>query len=332
MLDNEKMFTKENPNYKSFVIIIIIFFVFDISLIINLLIIYIRSKKYDKDLTIDLPIPDNITGIKSFTFTQNSERIIYKEGMSHLGNTSNVDYNCYTGRCQKVSPYYPDYDYYYSSLKSFYHEDDEDYTDYYDFECAKDCYINQGKYCYSCPKDYESREGKCNFEKNTYYSSSNACFANYLILKWKGYLYSSENISNSIYQYLDSAILPNENCPDYKKLCGVLDESGNKFCVPKDEDSPINRIIVSDTPPKDEYNYVHIQFNNLSLYYTNEAVETGRIIEGLYVDSDYYIQYEGGCEILEQGIIQEVLDDNGNIYKERRGKKVDLRKKLSKIL
>ena len=68
---------------------------------------------------------------------------------------------------------------------------------------------------------------------------------------------------------------------------------------------------------------MHVQFNNLSLYYTNEAVETGRIIEGLFVDSEYYIQYEGGCEILEQGIIQELLDDNGNVYRDRYGIKAN---------
>ena len=35
------------------------------------------------------------------------------------------------------------------------------------------------------------------------------------------------------------------------KLCGILDNEGyNKFCLPKNVDCPINRIIESDKPQK----------------------------------------------------------------------------------
>lgn len=50
--------------------------------------------------------------------------------------------------------------------------------------------MSQDKYCNSCSKEYIESEGLCEFENNAYTLTSKYCFAKYLILKWKGNLYS----------------------------------------------------------------------------------------------------------------------------------------------
>lgn len=170
------------------------------------------------------------------------------------------------------------------------------------------------KYCNLCPNQYLSREGKCEYSYNDNYNSEKYCFARNLILKWKGLLYSRENATTyKKYSYLKSAILLNETCPKNTKLCGFLDDYGNKLCISNSEECPINKIEISDKRPDDRYHYNYINFNNLSIYYTNEAIETGKIIEGFFVDSDYFIQYKNGCVIRDEGTIDELIKDN-NIY------------------
>ena len=99
------------------------------------------------------------------------------------------------------------------------------------------------------------------------------------------------------------------------KMCGILDELGNKLCIPKTKDCPINYIKVSNNSPDEKYNYNFSDFGNKRIYYTNEAV-SGKIIGGLYVDSDLLIQYKDEeCEILDTGSISELINDNKILYK-----------------
>ena len=167
-------------------------------------------------------------------------------------------------------------------IKIFYEEDDEEhrYINDFNYECAKECAINKGKYCSSCPSSYIDNEGKCLYVSNDpSYNIKKFCFANNLILKWKNFLYTKQNVtSTDKYTYLNSAILPNEDCPSDKQLCGTLDEYGNKLCLPKFEYCPINKVVISNTIPSDGYNYQHIILNDLSLYYTNEAKKNGTIL------------------------------------------------------
>ena len=203
-----------------------------------------------------------------------------------------------------------------NDLKTFYHEPttyDNDYRDVLDYDCSKDCGINKTKYCYSCPTKYDEKEGLCKFAAFDSYLPSKYCFANHLILKWKGHLYSLENATNENTSYINSAVLPDEECPKYKKLCGILDNYGNKLCISENEDCPINKIVVSEIEPFD-YNYNHIKINDKSIYYTNEAVNDGIIVKNLYVDSDILLQYQKGCYKIDEGTVEELIEDNKNLY------------------
>ena len=94
------------------------------------------------------------------------------------------------------------------------------------------------------------------------------------------------------------------------KMCGILDELGNKLCIPKTKDCPINYIKLSNDSLDKKYNYSFSNIGNKSLIYTNEAV-SNKIIGGLYVDSDLLIQYnEKDCEILDTGNINELINEN----------------------
>ena len=77
---------------------------------------------------------------------------------------------------------------------------------------------------------------------------------------------------------------------------------------------------ISDIRPNDGYHYRNIKFNIISIFYTNEAKETGKILEGFFVDSDFLIQYKKGCQIIDEGTIEELINDNRNIYSNYRKK------------
>ena len=133
-------------------------------------------------------------------------------------------------------------------------------------------------------------------------------------IKMERYLYSHENAKfNENTSYINSSVLPDEECPKNKKLCGILDNYGNKLCLSMTEDCPINIIVVSEIEPLD-YNYNHVKINNISIYYTNEAVNDGIIVKNLYVDSDILLQYQKGCYKIDEGTIEELVKDNENLY------------------
>ena len=351
------MFSPQNNiYYKNTIRVAFIYIIFHIVVFLLLIVTNILSFQF-KILTEIIPEDIYITGIISFDFAKDSYNIRYIPGISNLGNTSLVRVDCYRGLCQKRRGYdynnqnsYISYYNYFSSkieefttknnnnkikrkIISFYEDDDEDgeYVDYFNFNCAKECFTKQEKYCYVCPNEYDSSEGKCQFYSNDYYDSRKYCLANHLILKWKGHLYSRVNATYyQKYSYIKSAILPNESCPTNTKLCGFLDDYGNKLCISKYEDCPINKIVISDIMPYDGYHYNYIKFNNITIYYTNEANETGKIIEGFFADSDYFIQYKNGCEIVDEGTIEELIKDNRKIYPNYK-KKTGIEKSYLKI-
>ena len=336
------MLAPNDKNYKAPSILVKVFAVFDIILIILVFILTCLTGSY-KELP-ETPLNDiYIAGLKSFSFEYNSKKIPYKYGMPNLGKTSELKFNCYSGLCQKYVKRnynfkYESYASFFKSfsskinsienkdknshknknndIKTFYQEREryDPFIDILDLTCAEDCAKSQAEYCYSCPKEYFEKEGLCKFEDNAFDLKSKYCFAEYLILKWKGNLYSYENVAfNNNITYINSAILPGENCPENKKLCGILDNNGNKLCLPKDEKCPINKIVVSDSEPLD-YNYNQAKINNISIYYTNEAVNDGIIVNNLYVDSDLLLQYNEGCYKIDEGTIEELVQDNENIY------------------
>jgi hypothetical protein len=98
-------------------------------------------------------------------------------------------------------------------------------------------------------------------------------------------------------------------------LCGVLDENGHKLCLPLDKRCPINRIAVNKIP-SDGYNYTSVKIDNITLYYTNEAIKDGRIIKSIMADSTINILND--CEILDIIPLKDLMEYNRNIYSEQK--------------
>lgn len=110
------MLSPEGRNYKTLTIMAKIFSVFDIILLILAFIITFLSSSFKKFPEIP-PKDIYITGLKSFSFTNNSTKIPYKYGMQNLGKTKNLKFECYSGYCQKYVE--RNYDFKYESYSLF---------------------------------------------------------------------------------------------------------------------------------------------------------------------------------------------------------------------
>ena len=113
------------------------------------------------------------------------------------------------------------------------------------------------------------------------------------LLVWKGYQFMiSSNYSSYTYiNLLNKSVLQNEECPPNLKQCGFLDTLNHKLCLEKEEECPINILLLrnSSEPPENySYSFKKIAFNDGTyLFYTNEAIEQHIIAELLV--SDYPI-------------------------------------------
>lgn len=306
------MFVYKEKGFMIFISFIFIFLILNITLFILLLILYIINNTKLKYIKLEIPEKIYITGIKSFNFIYSSEKVPYKQTISNLGNTGKLYYDCYQGTCYKNCDYEA-----LSLLTSNQNLNLRNLSECNEtelnFDCSQDCAINHGTHCNSCYFNYLSSEGNCTYNESVEYLPGKYCYANNLILKWKGYLYNSENATEYMkYSYLNFSFLPDENCPNNLKMCGILDNEGNKLCLPEKEECPINKIELSK--PTDGYNYKETSLGDIKIYYTNEATQTGKIVEGLYADSDLKIQYKDGCEILDKGPIDSFILDNEKIY------------------
>ena len=162
--------------------------------------------------------------------------------------------------------------------------------------------------CSSCPRQYYSKEGTCNYRTKISYDSNKFCYSNNIIFKWRGYLYTRKMLT---YSFIKDAFLPSEDCPDDRKLWGILDNYGHKLCLPFNEICPINKIAVNNIP-NDGYKYTSIEIDNITLYYTNEAVKNGRILWNVNVDST--VKIVNDCEILDTIPLLDLMEYNRNIY------------------
>ena len=123
------------------------------------------------------------------------------------------------------------------------------YKDVYKFiyDCSNECRTKGQLTCNSCPNRAESEIGTCSRNENDDYNSQKSCLADNIIYNWKGYYYDRVN-STSFYgelSYLKNAVQANESCPTSMKMCGILDELGNKLCINKTKECPINYIRIS---------------------------------------------------------------------------------------
>ena len=252
-------------------------------------------------------------GLNSFDFINSNldfeGKYLYLNS-SNLGTTGKVSHDCYEGKC-----YY--YDYEESSLDTHHH-----------INCSTYCRINKKSGCnpndcevftlHSQYRDNECVKGELEVEEDEDKNVSKdkqSCYLDNMILYWKGLYYKRENFTISRYSYM--VISDNETCPYEYNSCGMLDDLGHRLCVAGFV-CPINFITTNIEEINKTYEYFTVNLtDNKKIYYTNEAREKGRIVQGLYVDTDLALQYTDGCEILDTENITDLFNDHKNrLYKD----------------
>ena len=266
-------------------------------------------------------------GLKSFSFTEEPANLEYATGMSNLGTTGRLYLNCYTGKCRYMKNstctrrrcYTNRWN---ETICEDYTDYCINYTTYSEYKCSNQCRKSKSNSCgssycspkYSSYKYYSSSCSNENDSKNI--SSPKSCNAENLILYWgnasgnKLYYRSVNNTDYKKISYLNNAVTANESCPVGKKMCGILDNLGNKLCYPEYLNCPLNYI----TTNKAAANYSDVgwvELKNKTVYFTNEATQNGKIIGGFFVDSDLLVKYKKeDCETLEEGTISNLLDSH----------------------
>ena len=259
-----------------------------------------------------------IKTLKSFNFTTTLDNM-YSPNKANLGTAGTVMYDCYNGICiKKVIKYCPE------------RRQDEDgnwYTEYvdcsYDIEdfyldCSRYCREHQNsETCSNCSgRDFTSEEGRCERNTNDNYQTEKSCHADNLILNWKGKQYISVE-TNLNFSYLKNVVLSNETCPYNYKLCGIIDKFNNKLCIPYYYECPLNNLEIIPGIPENisnvTYSYVIIDNNTIKIDNKNE---NGKIIEGLYADSDLMLQYNEDCELIDEDKISSFIKDNKYLYRD----------------
>lgn len=89
----------------------------------------------------------------------------------------------------------------------------------------------------------------------------------------------SNILYNKNYEYLLKH--SGEKCEENFKKCGILDTLGNIMCIPKEDECPVNDLLIdtknnNDSLLASEYNISYSDYldkNNLALYYSNKATE-----------------------------------------------------------
>ena len=258
----------------------------------------------------------DLSGIQNFSFVKApSNEPEYNSQISNLGYTGELIFDCYKGICKydpKSTSQIKDCE----NFKFCYTEkiEDKTYCNYFEHERSKQCRKNYGAKCNSCIKysGYSYIDCTCSNRSHTnYFSYFDSCNADNIIYNWKNLTYNRNNQTFSNFNYSNNAFPSNEKCPSNMHQCGILDEFGNKLCYPIGYDCPINYITLNSSDKK--YNYKEYIVDGVKIYYTNEAIEDGKILGGFYVDSDLMIKYNiGEWQIIATSNISELLNSQKN--------------------
>ena len=231
------MLNRYEKGFSIFIVFMLIFLLFNVTLLTLsiTLIAYSSSFHSYKDIP---PHDITIKGLKNISFEKNNyKNIEYYSGMPRLGETGDINFDCYSGICVE-EVYHNDYgeddiiydnswklnslflgknisDYlpfiskniidknFTKDIKTFSYS----YNNIIDYDCSRDCAINGKNFCTSCSiYKYVSSEGKCSYQTKISYDSEKYCYSNNIILKWRGYLYS--RTYNDGYSFIKNAILP----------------------------------------------------------------------------------------------------------------------------
>ena len=260
-----------------------------------------------------------ISPLLSINFTQDKTKPRYNPYNPNLGMAGELILDCYSGWCteKKTKIEYervctPTYDDREECTTESYKK--EYYENVRDYQCSSQCFELNGKECNNCNSsfNYINPKGKCTRNSNDKYSYEKYCLSDNVIYFWKGKRYEAQLIDYE-YSYINNAVLKNEECPNKTKNCGILDDNENKLCVKDYLKCPIN--IIS----KEKLKNINSSFTvgNKTFYYGyDENAINKKIIGGLYVDTDIYLnEKEEDYIILDTYTISELLEDNNIIYK-----------------
>ena len=287
--------------------------------------IYYCKSNYSLEYLIEDDPDIDLTGLKSFSFEKTND-VEYSLDVSNLGNTGRLFLHCYTGKCHFKKNYRC------TETRCTGRGDDEkcrEYeticTDTYsekEYTCSNECRRSKSSscgrsYCYSTESDYHYDYSSCSSDDNSKnIENPKSCEAENLVLYWgnsswnKLYYRRVNNTEYKTLSYLNSAVTANESCPMGRKMCGILDDLGNKLCYPQYLPCPLNHI----TTNRSNFNYSNYGSVNLlkkTIFFTNEEPENGKVIGGLFVDSDLLIKYnDEDCEKLEEGTVSTLLDSH----------------------
>ena len=276
-------------------------------------IIIVSKIKSDFKKRPEINVDKIVSGLKSFIFTEETSRPRYFPAEANLGLTGNLYLDCYKGTCSKIV----------RETKEVCYDDDcetiVEYNNQIDInkECSEECFELKGEYCYDkCSDYYDSKNGVCSRNTNDNYNRKKVCFGDNIIYFWKGKKYNSDNIQTKNYTYINNAKLKEEPCPSNTKNCGILDDNGNKLCLPLDSECPIN--FISETILNENYNYSSTVIDNKTFYYIydNSINNTRKIIAGLFADSDIFLNFDEEEYItLDTDTISGFLKDNYILYR-----------------
>ena len=195
------------------------------------------------------------------------------------------------------------------------HDYDDSWTEYrpiIDRFCSEQCYEYKSEEC-NCTDEFQEK-GTCEHKMDDNYIEGKICYAYNTIYFWKGRRY--EILNESIYNYLDNAVLKDEECPKGTKYCGILDGNYNKLCINSNLKCPINYI--SNEEGNKNQDYSSFSFGTKTFFYGhNDSLIDKKIVMGLMVETDLYLNgdnYEK--EILDLYNISEFLKDNQNLFKD----------------
>ena len=291
-------------------IVSIFLIVYDVLLVI-LIFDYVKTRgEY-------MPNDIKIKCFKSFDFINDTTKPQYNPDAENLGLAGKLYLNCTYGACHKG--------------KRFKELDDEECDRYNDcdpyitydyteikYNCSLECFKYKKNKCSSCPSPFY-KEGTCSIMEFDTYSPEKICYAHNIIYFWKGKKYQIEKLDDfkdKEITYLNNAILKDENCSSNTKFCGILDNEGNKLCLPKNSECPPN---VISTTKLNINNYRTTIIDNKTVYYGfDENAINKKIITGLYVDTDLYINREeesGHTITLDTYTISGLLKENSYLYK-----------------
>ena len=293
-------------------IVSIFLIVYDVLLVI-LIFDYVKTRgEY-------MPNDIKIKCFKSFDFINDTTKPQYNPDAENLGLAGKLYLNCTYGTCHKGERF--------KELD----DDDEECHRYNDchpyityeyteikYNCSLECFKYKKNKCSSCPSPFYE-EGTCSIMEFDTYSPEKICYAHNIIYFWKGKKYQIEKLDDfkdKEITYLNNAILKDENCSSNTKFCGILDDEGNKLCLPTNAECPHN---VISTTKLNINNYRTSIIDNKTVYYAfDENAINNKIIAGLYVDSDIYINKEEESEnsiILDTYTISGLLKDNYMLYR-----------------